>query len=197
MTDSSRTGPLVGLRVVELAGLGPAPHAAMVLADLGADVVRIARPGDPALALGCRGAIDPGCAAGRRPQWTSRTQPAATRCCPWCAMLTTDRRLPPGVIERLGLGPEAASQRNPRLVFGRITGLGRAGPLCQRAGPRHQLHRPLRRAGPRWDAPASAPPPLNLVGDFGGGAMLLAFGVRCAPARPHDRAGPDRRRRHG
>ena len=102
-------------------------------------------------------------------------------------------------MERLGLGPDDCLARNPKLVYGRMTGWGQDGPYAQRRRPRHQLHRARRRARARSVARASRPlPPLNLVGDFGGGGMLLAFGVVCALLEAQrSGAGPGGRRRHG
>ena len=105
----------------------------------------------------------------------------------------------PGVMERLGLGPDVCLARNPKLVYGRMTGWGQEGPYAPRGRPRHQLHRAGRRARARSAGPASKPvPPLNLIGDFGGGGMLLAFGVACGAVEARQlRQGPGHRRRHG
>jgi alpha-methylacyl-CoA racemase len=170
-------GPLHGLKVVEMGGLGPAPFCAMLLADMGAQVVRIERPGNSAK-------ID-------RSEVTARGRP----------ILELDLRAPagretvlrmldtadvliegfrPGVMERLGLGPDVCLGRRPQLVYGRMTGWGQTGPLAHAAG--HDINYiaitgALHAIGPRDRPPAV---PLNLVGDFGGGAMLLAFGVLAA-----------------
>jgi alpha-methylacyl-CoA racemase len=174
------TGPLSGLRVVELEGIGPVPHAAMVLADLGADVVRVGRPSG-GLQIGPGGAVDP-TVRGRRVISANLKEPAGRE-----AVLSLAERadvlvegLRPGVTERLGVGPEDCLGRNPRLVYGRMTGWGQDGPLAQRAG--HDINYisltgALHAIGRAGERPV---PPLNLVGDFGGGSMLLVTGVLAA-----------------
>lgn len=167
-------GPLHGIRVLEFAGLGPAPFAAMLMADLGADVVRLDRVGvtPPPFDLLARGrtlvSVDLKDAAG-----VASALDLADR----ADVLIEGFR--PGVMERLGLGPEVACTRNPRLVYARMTGWGQTGPLSHAAG--HDLNY-LALTGAlfamgRPDSPPS--PPLNLAADFGGGALYLAFGV-CA-----------------
>ena len=174
------TGPLAGLRVVELEGIGPVPHAAMVLADLGADVVRVGRPSG-GLRLGAAGAVDP-TQRGRRQVSANLKEPAGREAV--LGLVDAGRRagrgLRPGVTERLGVGPDDCLRRNPRLVYGRMTGWGQDGPLAPRAG--HDINyisltgvlHAIGRAGER------PVPPLNLVGDFGGGSMLLVTGVLAA-----------------
>lgn len=169
-------GPLRGLRVVELAGIGPGPHAAMILADLGADVVRIDRPGG--LRLGDPARPDP-TLRGRRRVAADLKDPAGRetvlRLVERADVLLEGYR--PGVTERLGVGPEPCHARNPKLIYGRMTGWGQDGPLARRAG--HDINyisvtgvlHAIGRAGER------PVPPLNLVGDFGGGSMLLVVGV--------------------
>ncbi|TFZ01599.1 CaiB/BaiF CoA transferase family protein [Ramlibacter rhizophilus] len=170
-------GPLQGLKVIELAGLGPAPFCAMLLADMGAQVLRIERPG--------------GAARLDRYEVTARGRPA----------LELDLRSPeglqtllalvdradvliegfrPGVMERLGAGPDTCLARRPALVYGRMTGWGQDGPLSQAAG--HDINYIALSGALNAIGPKEGPPtvPLNLVGDFGGGAMLLAFGVLAA-----------------
>ena len=172
-------GPLRGVRVVELAGLGPAPYACMLLAEAGADVLRLERPGSspgrsngPDLLLGrSRACVEVDL---KRPEGVSLVLRLAARA---DALVEGFR---PGVAERLGLGPEDCWARNARLVYGRMTGWGQDGPLAARAG--HDIDY-IAVAGALWpigregDAPV---PPVNLVGDFGGGGMLLAFGVVAA-----------------
>ncbi len=169
-----RGGPLDGLRVVELAGIGPGPHAAMVLADLGADVVRVRRPGPvggPDHTL-----------RGRRLVSADLKEPAGRdavlELVEHADVLIEGFR--PGVAERLGLGPDDALARNPRLVYGRMTGWGQDGPLAERAG--HDINYLSLTGLLHAIGPADAPPvpPLNLVGDFGGGSMLLVVGVLAA-----------------
>jgi alpha-methylacyl-CoA racemase len=175
------TGPLSGFRVLEFAGLGPAPFTAMVLADLGADVLRIERhnlvaQGDksaPSRDLLNRGRRSVGLNLK-----SAEGVEVALRLVERADALLEGFR--PGVMERLGLGPEVCSARNPGLVYGRMTGWGQAGPLAETAG--HDINylalsgalEPLGRAGER------PLPPMNLVADFGGGGMLLACGVMAA-----------------
>lgn len=170
------SGPLNGVRVLEFAGLGPAPFCGMLLADLGADVLRIDRPGGTSL-LGRHDVA----ARGRRSLALDLKRPeaveAALRLCERAEVLIEGFR--PGVMERLGLGPDSALGRNPRLVFGRMTGWGQEGPLAHAAG--HDvnylaLSGALHAIGPR-EKPF---PPLNLAADYGGGALYLAFGVLAA-----------------
>ncbi len=172
-------GPLAGLKVVELVGLAPAPFAATVLADLGADVVRVdrAKPGFDVLAF----QKDP---LTRTRRWigvdtkSEEGRDIVLRLAEDADVLIEGFR--PGVTERLGIGPADCMARNPRLVYGRITGWGQDGPLAQAAG--HDINyiglsgalEPIGRAGER------PVPPLNLLGDFGGGGLLLAMGVLAA-----------------
>ncbi|MEU4763090.1 CaiB/BaiF CoA-transferase family protein [Actinosynnema sp. NPDC023794] len=167
-------GPLEGLKVVELAGLAPAPFGCMVLADLGASVVRVDRVGGAAeVPLLGRGRRSIGVDV-RRPEGAE----LVLRLVAESDVLVEGFR--PGVTERLGIGPAQCLARNPRLVYGRVTGWGQDGPLADRAG--HDINyiavagalEPIGRAG--------APPtvPLNVVGDFGGGGLLLALGVLAA-----------------
>ena len=174
------SGPLDGIRIIELAGLGPAPFAGMMLADAGADIIRIDRS--------------------ERATYPPHTEPHVDLMNRGRRSVAVDLKHPdgvalvlqlveqadglmegfrPGVAERLGLGPDVCRDRNPKLVYGRMTGWGQDGPMAKVAG--HDIDyialagalEPLGRAG---QAPF---PPLNLVGDFGGGGMLLAFGM-CA-----------------
>ena len=175
------TGPLAGIHIVELAGLGPASFACMLLADMGATVVRVDRvaagdfgaPVDPRFQLLNRGrrsiAVDLKSAEGID---------IVKRLVARADALTEGFR--PGVTERLGLGPDECLALNPRLVYARMTGFGQTGPLAQTAG--HDLN--FTALGGALDAIGAkgGPPisPLNLVGDFGGGALYLAFGIACA-----------------
>ncbi len=174
-------GPLQGLRVVEMAGLGPAPFTGMILSDLGADVIRIDRKaaasGDDFDKVKSPNFID----RGRRSIAFDLKKPeavaAALDLIAGADALIEGFR--PGVMERLGLGPDICLARNPRLIYGRITGWGQHGPLSQTAG--HDINYIALTGALHAIGKAEAPtPPLNLVGDFGGGAMLLAFGVMCA-----------------
>jgi alpha-methylacyl-CoA racemase len=175
------SGPLSGVKVLELAGIGPGPFCGMLLADMGADVLRVDRLQASDLGLPVDSKYDI-MSRGRRSIALDLKQPAAIR-----AVLDLAGKADaliegfrPGVTERLGLGPDACLARNPRLVYGRITGWGQDGPLAQAAG--HDINYialsgALHAIGRKGEAPL---PPLNLVGDFGGGAMYLAFGVVCA-----------------
>jgi alpha-methylacyl-CoA racemase len=172
-------GPLTGVRVVEIASLAPAPFGCMILADLGADVLRVERA--ERCGPDARVPSDP-LSRGRRSIGLNLKDPAATdlllRLIEDADVLVEGFR--PGVAERLGFGPAVCAERNPRLIFARMTGWGQAGPLAATAG--HDIDyiaisgalSPIGRAG------ESPVPPLNLVGDFGGGGMLLAMGILAA-----------------
>jgi alpha-methylacyl-CoA racemase len=174
-------GPLEGIRIVEFAGIGPGPFAAMLFADLGARVIRIDRLSSSGLGL----------SVPRRFALLERSRPAIAVDLknPEGIALALDlmakadaliEGFRPGIMERLGLGPDVALKRNPRLVYGRMTGWGQSGPLAQAAG--HDLNylalvgglHAIGRAG------SKPTPPLNLAADFGGGALYLAFGMACA-----------------
>src|ERR1700736_467104 len=171
-------GPLQGLRVVELAGIGPGPHAAMLLGDLGADVVRVERPGK-----------EPATEPGRDYLLRNRRSVAANlkskedrdlvlRLIANADVLIEGFR--PGVTERLGLGPLDCAKVNERLIYGRMTGWGQAGPRSQQAGHAINyisLNGILHAIGRAGERPV---PPLNLVGDFGGGSMFLLVGILAA-----------------
>src|ERR1700744_6581598 len=167
-----RQGPLTGLKVVEFAGIGPGPFSGMLLSDLGADVVRIDRKG------GRGGSSTDITSPGRRSVALDLKQPAAVEIC-LKLMEKADvvfEGFRPGVMERLGLGPDVALKRNPKLVYGRMTGWGQSGPYYM--APGHDINYiaisgALHAIG-RGEKPI---PPLNLVGDFGGGALYLAFGL--------------------
>jgi len=172
-------GPLKGVRIVEMGGIGPAPFGAMMLADMGADIIRIDRRGsslefyEPKYELLNRG---------RRSIILDLKKSGATD----VALRIVNKAdgliegFRPGVMERLGLGPDVCLDQNPRLVYCRITGWGQEGPLAQAAG--HDINYlsitgALHSIGPQGEKPI---PPLNLVGDFSGGGMLIAFGMVCA-----------------
>jgi len=167
-----RQGPLSGLKVVEFAGIGPGPFCGMLLSDLGADVARIDR-------IGARGGAKTDITSrGRRSVALDLKDPAAVE----TALQLMERAdivfegFRPGVMERLGLGPEVALKRNPKLVYGRMTGWGQTGPWSQAAG--HDINYIALVGALHAIGTADKPvPPLNLVGDFGGGALYLAFGL--------------------
>jgi len=170
-------GPLHGVRVIEIASLAPAPFGCMVLSDLGADVLRVDRP----TSVGGKASIDP-LGRGRRSIALNLKDPTGVglllRLLETADVLVEGFR--PGVAERLGFGPDVCLERNPGLVYGRMTGWGQEGPMAPMAG--HDINYiavagaldPVGRAGERPTAP------LNLVGDFGGGGMLLAVGILAA-----------------
>jgi alpha-methylacyl-CoA racemase len=172
-------GPLEGVRVIEFAGIGPGPFAGMMLADMGAEVLRLARLDswsgrypEPRYDVHQRGKR-----IVRLDLKRSEGTEAALRLVERADCLIEGFR--PGVMERLGLGPDACLARNPRLVYGRMTGWGQTGPLARAAG--HDidyiaLAGVLGAVGRKGQPPT---PPVNLVGDFGGGGMLLAFGLVC------------------
>ena len=165
-------GPLTGLKVIEFAGIGPGPFCGMLLSDLGADVVRIDRKGHG------RGARTDVTARGRRSVALDLKSPAAVEICLKLMEKAdaTFEGLRPGVMERLGLGPDVALKRNPKLVYGRMTGWGQFGPYAQAAG--HDINYIAISGALHGIGTAERPiPPLNLVGDFGGGALYLAFGL--------------------
>jgi alpha-methylacyl-CoA racemase len=172
------SGPLSGLRVIELAGIGPGPFCGMMLADMGAEVIRVDRPGGNPSAAGGHDILF----RNRRNVAVNLKHPDGVetilRLCESADALFEGYR--PGVAERLGVGPEQCMARNPKLVYGRMTGWGQDGPLAQTAG--HDINYislsgALHAVGRRGEKPV---PPLNLFGDFGGGGMMLAFGMVCA-----------------
>ncbi|MFF5785903.1 CaiB/BaiF CoA transferase family protein [Streptomyces sp. NPDC012693] len=186
-THTAATGPLAGVRVVELAGIGPGPFAAMLLADLGADVVRVDRPGGPGLG------IDPARDLTNRNKRSVLVDLKADGDA--ATVLDLVERADvliegyrPGVAERLGVGPDDCLARNPRLVYGRMTGWGQDGPLAATAG--HDIGYiaitgALGMFGPDPEGPPTVP--ANLVGDYAGGSLYLVIGVLAAlqHARAH------------
>jgi alpha-methylacyl-CoA racemase len=179
-------GPLSGIKVIEFEAIGPGPFAGMLLADMGADVILVDRPAPGDLGL-------------KRERWNDvmmRGKRSVTLDLKSASGLEAALELVaradaliegfrPGVMERLGMGPDVALAKNPRLVYGRMTGWGQDGPLAQRAG--HDINYialagVLGAFGRHGEAPV---PPLNLVGDFGGGGMLLGFGIACALVETH------------
>ena len=176
--EENQVGPLEGIRIVEIAGIGPGPFCGMMLADMGAEVLRIDRAdrvGEP----GINGDL---LARGRRSVGVDLKSPAGVevvlRLLEKADALFEGFR--PGVMERLGLGPDVCLGRNPALVYGRMTGWGQDGPMAHAAG--HDINYislagALEPMGRRGEKPGI---PLNLVGDFGGGGLILAFGIACA-----------------
>lgn len=170
-------GPLAGIRVIEMAGLGPGPFCAMMLSDLGAEVVRIDR-----LSLKGKGDRANVLSRGRRSLALDLKSPAGAE----TALEMINRAdaliegFRPGVMERLGLGPEVCLERNPRLVYGRMTGWGQSGPLAKAAGHDINYISIGGALGAMGYADRPPAPPLNLIGDFGGGAMYLLCGILAA-----------------
>ena len=174
-------GPLSGKTIIEFAGLGPAPYAGMMLADLGAEVIRVERPGGQWLT------------AGGDPKYDVHNRGKSSICinmkseegiaCAKKLISSGDALIEgyrPGVMEKLGLGPDECLKINPKLVYGRMTGWGQTGPLAHTAG--HDINYialtgVLHAIGQKGQKPTI---PLNLVGDYGGGGMMLAFGLVCA-----------------
>lgn len=176
-----KTGPLSGLRVLEMTGLGPCPFAGMLLADMGADVVRVDRPASASQPLGLPPDRDV-ISRGKRSVVIDLKHPQGVQAvldlCRSADVLIEGFR--PGVMERLGLGPEPVMAQNPALIYGRLTGWGQTGPLAQRAG--HDINYlaiagTLHAIGAR-DQPPTVP--LNLVADYAGGSMFLVTGVLAA-----------------
>ncbi|MEM7570744.1 MAG: CaiB/BaiF CoA-transferase family protein [Pseudomonadota bacterium] len=175
-----KTGPLKGLKIIEIAGIGPGPFAAMMVADMGADVIRLDRARGP----------NPGIQSAAKKDILNRGRQsmAVDLKNPEAIALVLDlveqadgllEGFRPGVMERLGLAPEVCLQRNPKLVYGRMTGWGQEGPWAPRAG--HDINYialagALHAFGRKGEKPT---PPINMVGDFGGGGMLMAFGMVC------------------
>jgi len=176
-TPKTAVGPLAGVRIIEFAGIGPGPFAGMMLADMGADVIVIdraadVRPGAPRLFS----------QRGKRSLALDLKNESARQVL-WQLIETADGLIEgyrPGVMERLGLGPEAVAARNPRLVYGRVTGWGQTGPLAQAAG--HDINYvALTGASHTSRRPGERPVlPPTLVGDMAGGGMFLCFGLVCA-----------------
>lgn len=166
------SGPLAGLKIVEFAGIGPGPFCGMLLADMGADVVRLDR-------VGAAGSSDIIMGRGKRSVAIDLKHPRGAE----AALALLEKAdacfegFRPGVMERLGLGPDVVLKRNPRIVYGRMTGWGQTGPLADTAG--HDINYiSLTGALNTMGKPGETPsPPLNLVGDYGGGALYLAFGL--------------------
>ena len=172
-------GPLAGYRLIELAGIGPGPMAAMLLGDMGADIIRIDRraPHGPERFDDPRHAVH---SRSRRSLAVDLQRPGAAELVLRLAERADGLMEPfrPGVAERLGVGPEAVRARNPKLVYGRMTGWGQDGPLAPAVG--HDINYIALTGALHAIGPADRPlAPLNLVGDYGGGAMLLAFGMVC------------------
>ncbi|NKB98114.1 MAG: CoA transferase [Pseudomonadales bacterium] len=171
-------GPLTGVRVVELQGIGPGPYCGMMLADMGAEIIRVDRAGSAGQAANTTDIL----ARGRKSVAVDLKQDAGVetvlKLVETADVLIEGFR--PGVMERLGLGPDVCLARNPKLIFGRMTGWGQTGSMASAAG--HDINYislsgALHAIGPEGQKPV---PPLNLVGDFGGGGMLLAFGIAAA-----------------
>lgn len=181
MGTGNNTGPLAGIRVIEMAALGPVPFSGMMLADLGAEVIRIERAGAFPLGVPMADRFDI-MSRGRRSIAVDLKCPEGIEI---VLQLVTSAEvlmegMRPGAMERLGLGPDECLARNPRLVYGRMTGWGQTGPLAQHAG--HDinyisLNGVLHSIGLEGEPPV---PPINLVGDYGGGSMFLLVGLLAA-----------------
>ena len=172
------TGPLRGVKVVEIAGIGPSPHACMILADLGADIIRVDRPGGQALSGGPHDLLNRGRPSIALNLKEPEAVATALKLIESADVLVEGMR--PGVTERLGVGPDACLAVNPRLVYGRMTGWGQTGPLAQAAG--HDMNYiaitgALFGLGQDKGKPHF---PTNLVGDFGGGSTYLVIGILAA-----------------
>ena len=169
-------GPLAGVKVIELGGIGPGPHAGMMLADLGADVVRVRRPGGLTMPPEDRDLLHRG---KRIVDLDVKTQPQALLDLAAKADVLLDC-FRPGTCERLGIGPYECAAINPRLIFARITGWGQDGPLARTAG--HDINYLSQTGALSALGYADRPPmpPLNLVADFGGGSMLVLLGIAVA-----------------
>ncbi|BCZ22911.1 CaiB/BaiF CoA-transferase family protein [Mycobacterium senriense] len=169
-------GPLAGVRVVELGGIGPGPHAGMLLADLGADVVRVRRPGGLAMPAEDRDLLHRG---KRIVDLDVKTQPQTLLELAGKADVLLDC-FRPGTCERLGIGPDDCAAVNPRLIYARMTGWGQDGPLAPTAG--HDINYLSQTGALSALGYADRPPmpPLNLVADFGGGSMLVVIGIAAA-----------------
>lgn len=169
----SGAGPLAGIKVIELGGIGPGPHAGMVLADLGADVVRVRRPGGLTMPAEDRDLLHRG---KRIVDLDVKTQPQILLDLVAKADVLLDC-FRPGTCERLGIGPDECAAVNPRLIFARITGWGQDGPLAATAG--HDINYLSQTGALSALGYADRPPmpPLNLVADFGGGSMLVLLGI--------------------
>ena len=172
---NTHTGPLQGLKILEFAGIGPAPFCGRIFSDLGADVLRIDRPGGYEYD---RFSVD---TRGRRSVILNLKDPKATAVA-LCLIEKADTLIEgfrPGVMERLGLGPDIALERNPQLIYGRMTGFGQVGPLAR--APGHDVNY-VALSGALHALGSKEKPtvPLNLIGDLGGGALWLAFGILAA-----------------
>ena len=175
-------GPLDGIRILEIEGIGPCPFAGMLLSDLGAEVIRVGRP-EPSFLQANFDVMSRG-----KKSITLDLKKPEHKAALLKLVATADALIEgfrPGVMERLGIGPDVCLEANPRLVFGRMTGWGQEGPWAKRAG--HDINYislagALHAIGRKGERPTL---PLNLVGDFGGGGLLLAFGVvtRCSKPR--------------
>ncbi|MBW1709381.1 MAG: CoA transferase [Deltaproteobacteria bacterium] len=172
-------GPLNGVRIIEIAGIGPGPFCAMMLADMGADIIRVERMGQYAARTDVKYQV---LNRGRRSVAMDLKKPEGVESV--LKLIETADALfegfRPGVMERLGLGPDVCLERNPRLVYGRMTGWGQEGPLSKAAGHDINYIATTGALGAIGRQGGNPVPPLNLVGDFGGGGMLLAFGIACA-----------------
>ena len=171
-------GPLKGIKLIEMVGIGPAPHCCMLLADMGAEIIRIDRPGGNKLGgKDERAVLNRGRQSVALNLKTSKGVETALRLIGQADGLVEGFR--PGVMERFGLGPDICLKQNKKLVYGRMTGWGQDGPLANVAGHDINYIALAGALGAIGDQERGPVPPLNLVGDFGGGGMMLAFGMVC------------------
>ncbi|CPZ95391.1 Probable fatty-acid-CoA racemase Far [Mycobacteroides abscessus] len=177
MADTGvKTGPLAGVKVIELGGIGPGPHAAMMLSDLGADVIRVRRPGGLAIPAEETDLFHRG---KRLVNLDVKKDPEALLALVDKADVLLDP-FRPGVCERIGIGPDECAKRNPRLIFARMTGWGQHGPMADRAGHDINYLSLTGALGSMGYKDRPPMPPMNLVADFGGGSMLLVQGILAA-----------------
>ncbi|ORB49840.1 carnitine dehydratase [Mycobacteroides saopaulense] len=177
MADTGvKTGPLAGVKVIELGGIGPGPHAAMMLSDLGADVIRVRRPGGLAIPAEDSDLFHRG---KRLVNLDVKKDPEALLALVDKADVLLDP-FRPGVCERIGIGPQECAKRNPRLIFARMTGWGQDGPMADRAGHDINYLSLTGALGSMGYKDRPPMPPMNLVADFGGGSMLLVQGILAA-----------------
>ena len=175
MVEHKRTGPLAGIRIVEFSGMGPVPHAAMLLSDLGAEVLRVERPGGNGWP---NSVVDRGRYSVEVDIRSAEGRERVLEMIGYADVVIEGYR--PGVMERLGFGPDVLLTRNARLIYGRMTGWGQTGPMARTAGHDINYIALTGALAAVTDRDGLPIPPLNLVGDFGGGSLYLALGIASA-----------------